>query len=137
MKLDTKLEFSSNQQLTGTPGATDSTNVLDLQNADPNIGAGTPIWLICRVTAGFSPSASVNLYVELKDASDGSTYAVIHRGPLWQGSSGTLDSGDPLLYSPLPAFLRRWLKLTFTTAGTTITAGKVDAFLTLAAPRAK
>ncbi len=137
MKLDTKLEFSSDQELPGTVGSNDSTNVLDLQNADPNIGAGTPIWLICRVTAGFSPSTAVNLYVEVKDASDGSTYAVIHRSPLFQGSTGALDKGDPLLYSPLPAFLRRWLKLTYITAGTSLTAGKVDAFLTLAAPRAK
>jgi len=109
MKLDTKLEFSDNQTLTGTPGATDSSNVLDLQNADPNIGAGTPIWLICRVTTEFAPTTSVNLYVEVRDASDGSTYSVIHRSPLFQGSSGTLDASDPILYSPLPAFLRRWL----------------------------
>jgi len=139
MILDSKLEFSDAQAIClSIATSTDSTNVLDLQVADPNIGAGTPIWLIVRVNTLFAPTLAT-LLVEPRDADGANSLSLataIMFSKTFSGSLDELEAGDILISMPLPANIRRYMKILYTTAGSTLTAGKLDAFLSLTAPRA-
>ncbi len=128
-----KMVFSDAQEVT-TSGATTSTSTLDMEFANPNLGAGTPIWLWCRVNTTFA-GVGETLDAQLQDcATSGGTYNKIAQG--FAFSNGEAVKGLDLLTIPLPAKHKRYLKLMYTTStGSGWTAGNIDAFLTLAAPR--
>lgn len=130
------MEFSDAQALTVTTGETVATNMLDLQVADPNQGAGTPIYLVISVNTQIVPTTSAGLYWELEDASDGSTFNPIMRGETrYNSTSGELDAGQVIYAGPIPAEHRRYLQLVYTSSVTTLSAGNMDAYLSLAPPR--
>ena len=128
------MSFSDAQAITAS-GTTNSTNVLDTEVAASNIGGGTPLWLYCRVNTAFTCDTSGTLIVALQNcATSGGTYTSILISPTY--TVGTLAKGLDLLTAPLPVDNLRYLKLLFTNGvGSGFTAGKIDAFLTLSAPR--
>ena len=133
MLLD-QCSFSDAQALTGS-GAENSTNVIDLESTTPNIGAGTPIWLYCRVNTTFTSATSQTLIVALQNSTaSGGTYVSIAISPTY--TVGQLVKGLDLLTIPVPVDNIRYLKVLYTNAvGSGFTAGNVDAFLSLNAPR--
>jgi hypothetical protein len=127
----------SNAQAITTSGATNGTNVVDTEFAASNLGGGTPLWLVVRVNTLFVEvtSGSETLDVQLQtSATSGGTYTKIASGFLFSGRECV--KGLDLLTCPLPVDNLRYLKVVYTTTtGSGWSAGNVDAFLTLNAPR--
>ena len=125
--------FSDAQALTAS-GAENSTNVIDTEVASSNIGAGTPIWVYCRVNTAFTAASSSTMIVSLQNcATSGGTYTSIFVGPTL--TVGQLVKGLDLCTIPLPVDNLRYLKMVYTQGvGSGWTAGKVDALLTHNAP---
>ena len=111
-----------------------STNVYDTEVANSNIGAGTPIWLVCKVNTTFSGTSGTMVVALQHCATSGGTYAdllisVTH-------TTALLAKGYDCLTTPLPSENLRYLRMRYTPAtGSGYTAGKFDAFLTTNAPR--
>ena len=131
------MEFSDAQSLTITTGETVATNTIDLQVADPNQGAGTPVYLVISVNTTIVPTTSAGLYWELEDSVSGSAaWLPILRGETkYNSTSGELDGGTTMFAGPIPAEHQRYLQLVYTSSVTTLSAGKMDAYLSLAPPR--
>jgi len=130
---DAMFEFSDYQLLTGSA---QSTNILDMQAADLEMGAGTPIYLNVRVNAAADMAGGTTLIVRLHNSSttdidagtEGSTNNI-----LW--SSGTLaqanlTAGTWITRIALPVNFdsNRYVGLQYTDAGA-YTAGGIDAWL--------
>lgn len=128
--MDRNLEFSDAQDLSGA-GSVASTNQVDLALAAPNLGIGTPIWLVVRVNTAFTLLTS--LTVMLQDAAANTGYAQLLEGATIPVAE--LIAGADLLVVALPATHKRWLSVYYTIVGTNPGAGKVDAYLTLTPPR--
>ncbi|HET6453497.1 MAG TPA: hypothetical protein VFI02_03755, partial [Armatimonadota bacterium] len=70
--MDYNAQFSDAQTVTATASVA-ATNILDTEVADSNVGSGTPIWVVCRVSTVFNGSGTV--LVTLQDcATSGGTY---------------------------------------------------------------
>ena len=127
----------SDAQAITTSSTTNSTNTIDLEFAAPNIGSGTPLWLVCRVNTLFVEvtSGTETLDAQLQTcATSGGTYTKIAGGYLYSGRE--IVKGLDLLTIPLPADCLRYLKIVYTTTtGSGWSAGKVDAFIASTAPR--
>lgn len=136
MLTEKALIFSNAQAIT-TSSTTNSTNTIDLEFAAPNVGGGTPLWLICRVNTLFVEivSGSETFDVQLQNsATSGGTYVRIAGGYLFSGRE--LLKGLDLLTIPLPVDCLRYLKVVYTTTtGSGWTAGNVDSFIALTAPK--
>lgn len=131
MLLD-KMQFSDAQAQTAST-VEYSTNVLDTEFADSNLGGGTPIWLVCRVNTTFS-GTSGTFIVALQEGSVSGTFVNKIVSPTY--TTALLVKGFDLLTIPLPVDHLRYLRIGYTPAtGSGYTAGKLDAFLTLNAPR--
>lgn len=128
-----KMVFSNAQALTSSTLEA-STNVLDTEVAASNIGAGTPIWLVTRVNTAFS-GTSGTFVVSLQNATaSGGTWVTIAISATF--TTAQLAAGFDLMTQPLPVDNLRYLRMAYTQAtGTGYTAGSVDSFLTLNAPR--
>lgn len=136
MVTEKALIFSDAQAIT-TSSTTNSTNVIDTEFAASNLGGGTPLWLVVRVNTTFVEvvSGSETLDASLQTcATSGGTYTKIASGYLYSGRECV--KGLDLLTIPLPVDNLRYLKVVYTTTtGSGWTAGKVDAFITLNAPK--
>ncbi len=121
--LDKKLEFSDAQAVTSTA---DSTNTLDMQVADANLGAGKPLWLIVEVGETFANATSMK--VTLQDSATDFSGATLIDSKVHLEAA--LVKGFRLLAVPLPAEHKRYLKLVYTVSGTH-NAGAVNAYLTM------
>lgn len=129
-----KCEFSDAQAITAS-GASNSTNTIDTEVASSNLGGGTPVWVYCRVNTAFTDATSSTMIVTLESsATSGGTYTKVLVSPTY--TVGQLVKGFDLLTVPLQVDHLRYLKLVYTNGvGSGNTAGKIDAFLTTAAPR--
>lgn len=119
----------------GMPGSTAS-SVIDHQTAAWNGGAGTPVWVIVSVGTSFAGAASNPLYVEWQSNTASTGTFITHlTGRTF--SIGELTKGAYLLAAPIPggATINRYTKVTYNNVGVSYTAGVVDAYLTLNAPR--
>ena len=135
MIMDYNLVFSD-AQVPPTPVSADfaSTNLIDTEYADHNLGAGTPIWVVCVLNDGQSGTTAETLSVELRDcATSGGTYVAILEGYSWSG--GELTVGRHLLAVPLPTKHKRYLRLYFDCSAGLVWTGTIDAYLALNAPR--
>ena len=135
MVLD-KAQFSDAQALTSSSSEA-ATDIIDCQYVgSANLGKGTPIWLVAKVNTAFTADTSGTLIVGLKDcATSGGTYAVIAQSATY--TVGQLVKGFDALTIPLPARTREFLQVYYTKGVSSgFTTGKMDAFLTLNAPRA-
>lgn len=127
--IDSKLEFSDAQEFT-TAEAHDSENILDLGIADPNKGAGTPVFVDAHVNTDFASDGSATLKTELQhcDTVDGSYSTLISSGEI---AVDDLVAGKALLDDVLPKEHKRFLKIVYTVGTAAMTAGAVDAMLRL------
>lgn len=129
MILDAKLEFSDAQAITSTA---DSTNIINFGNADPNQGEGTKLVFHCDVDTTFTASGSATMTVDLQDCDtvDG-TYAStgIYKATI---PKATLVAGYKIFEVPLPYSFRQYMKVVYTVATGPMTAGKVNAYISLA-----
>lgn len=128
MIMDSNAVFSDAQSFTSTAA---STNVIDCQVADANLGSGTPIWLVCRVNTAFNGSGAITATLQTC-ATSGGTYLTVVSGR----SLSTADStaGDDVLTIPLPPDHLRFLRVYYTVTHNSAAAGAVDAYLAANAP---
>ena len=132
MLMDYNAQFSDNQSLVKTAtGTTVSTNVIDTEYADSNLGAGTPIWIVCKVHTAVTCNG---LSVNFEDcATSGGTFVVRYVSEAY--STGAVDAaGDDLMVIPMPTEHQRYVRLQYNLLAT-IGAGTADAYLTTNAPR--
>ena len=144
MLLDKTVIFSDAQSIAGS-AAVLSTDLIDTEVAGSNIGGGTPIWIVCRVSTAFAQTTSavtslayVNLLHGLASGTVTQTLLSGRMISIATTASLTADlgKGADLLTVPLPVDNLRYLRIQFQTAASSgFSAGAIDAFLTLAAPR--
>jgi len=131
MILDYNAQFSDAQTLVAASLIFPATYDIDCESGVSDLGAGTPIWVVCKVNTVCAGLATIS--VALQDSAAGSTY--VTRYTTYAYSLGQVDAvGNTLLSMPLPADHARYLRLLYTIT-TSATAGAVDAFLCNAPPR--
>ena len=129
--VDAKLLFSDAQSLVlATAAAINSTNVIDLGAASPNIGRGTPIWAHVRIGTACTGQTSTTLAVALKHCAtvDGSYTDLISYSA---ASIANFTAGLKVIEQALPSTVHRYLKVVYTVGTSAVTAGTVDAWLNL------
>lgn len=130
MILDKTLLFSEEQVITVTA---DSTNVIDLGVAR-DIGPGTPIYLYIGVAQTFTAGGAATLTISLQGSPDNAAWTTYLTSPAY--ALATLVAGAKLLSIAIPAIfsgqaIPRYLKPVYTVATGPMTAGSLNAGLTL------
>lgn len=138
--MDAELMFSDNQAVcqTDTETQTASTNTIDLGATRMFIGGGTPLYVNVRVGTAFAGAATGGMLVRLQEGANAGaacTGNVLHttRNMLM----ADLAKGDIMMAHSLTAKeTARHLRLLYhiSSAATGNTAGKVDAWLSMAPP---
>jgi ABC-type nitrate/sulfonate/bicarbonate transport system substrate-binding protein len=137
--IDKQLEFSDAQAET-TAAAHISTNVIDMTTVG-SFADGQPIYFVCTVNTTFTSGGSATLEVQLlSDAT--STVAVDGSATShWTSASwavADLTAGTVLACVPLPmegTTYEEYLGVMYTIGTAAMTAGKVDAYLTVDPPK--
>lgn len=123
--MDAQNEFSDAQAVTVTAV---STNVVDL-NSYPQFAGGQDLYLVCRVNTAFAGGTSIQVKVWTDDTTTTTDGADIVAGDVILTAAAT--AGTNLLVVNLKGFdnLQQYIQPQFVVVGT-MSAGKVDAFLT-------
>lgn len=130
---DKNLMVSESQDVSTSSGsATDSTNILDTEIANPNKGEGTPIYFKVFVDGGAITGSSTTagtLTVKVEDSDNNSTWydLVVGEGISYDSSSNTIANGTILLQGALPNAHQRYLKITYNAATKAISSGNASA----------
>ena len=135
MILDYNLMMSDDQAIP-TPVSADfaSTNTLDTEVVDSNLGAGTPLWVVVQMKNKQTGTTAETLAVGLQDcATSGGTYATIALGRTFSG--GEFIYAPTLMAIPLPANHKRYLKILYDCNAELVWTGSVSAYLSLNAPK--
>ncbi len=109
-----------------------STNVLDFVDSDLEMGQGEPLWLNIQVAEAFTSGGSSTLVVDLMRETDtdidASSTTIYETGAI---DIAALTLGAWILRMPLPVNVDedRYIGLLYTIGATTLTAGKVNAWL--------
>jgi len=153
MILDSLLQFDSASSLAIAAGTQDSANILDLhitggglpvlanlQGArDIGIGDNPALKLLVQVVTTFTSGGAGTLAVLLAGATDNGSGGANAFSTWWTSPTyalATLVAGARLLDMDMPRppagiAIPRFLKLTYTVGGATMTAGKVSAFIVI------
>lgn len=134
---DAMFEFSDNQDISQAAGSVASTNTLDFQAADLEMGAGEPIWLNIRIGDAFAEvsgatTGACTLVVALcndsVDPIDGDSTVLFQTRALTETE---LTAHAWVLRMPLPVDVDsdRILGLYYTIGGATSAVGTIDAWL--------
>lgn len=115
--------FSEAQSVAMAAGSAASTNVLDL--VAKNIGEGNPLDVEVFVSTAVAGTGAT-LKVALQDSADNSTFADVLATKAYAISE--LGKGKLIKFG-LSTPLRRYIRLNYTVAGATTTAGAVTAFI--------
>jgi hypothetical protein len=153
MILDAYLQFSNAQNLAQTVAAYDSTNVIDLGlsgipasisggggGGARDIGIGNSdagLRILAEVVTGFTSGGSATLSVTLEGAPDNGSGSPGSFTAWWASPVYTLaqlDQGARLFDIDMPrppqgVAMPRFLKLVYTIAGATTTAGNISAYI--------
>ncbi len=126
MILDSTLKFSADQAVTDTAV---STNVIDLGVSGRDIGIGETVPLRVSVTESFATLTSLTVSVETSDTENfASSDVVIQTGAVPVAS---LVNGYVFNINEVPkGVVGRYMRLNYTVAGTTATAGAITAGIT-------
>jgi hypothetical protein len=123
---DALFEFSDAQAITGDA---QSTNVLDMQAADLEMGAGEPIYLNVRVGTAFAGGTSliVSLYAHTAATNINSGTQILATGTILQAA---LTAGAWIIRVALPVDFdtARYIGLYYDDTGA-FTGGTIDAWL--------
>lgn len=133
--LDDKLVLCDAQDIpTAVAGSANSTNYIDLGDANQMPGRGTPLVLNVIVNTAFAGSAGSKLKVSLQDSTDGSTWASkLTFAEILASAAAT--PGVKIAAIALPQDdMSRYINLALETS-TGMTSGKLDAWIGLDAPR--
>lgn len=126
MYIDSQETFSDDQSVAGT-GAITSTNVYDT-GAPADVGIGERMYLFASVTDDIEGGDSIQVNLQTSDAVGG-TYATVASGAVVPvDSEDGLPAGTRIAAIPLPIGLKRFLRVSYTVAGTN-TGGTVHASL--------
>lgn len=136
--LDSKLEFSDAQDVTSatTTAHLKSTNSIDIGDAYQQPARGEPLFLNVNMSTAL-PTGATLFYVYLNHSTDGITWTTV--ALLAQRSFSALATiGASACRIALSAHdLNRYLQLTFAPSAGTITAGAVNAWIGLDAPKSR
>jgi hypothetical protein len=130
--LDSQSQFSDAQAITATAASTD---IIDLRQANRQLGVGEPLWLYVLVKTTFTAGGAATLTVTLEtDDNEGfaSPTIVLTTTAI---AVGTLVQGYEIFKIGLPAnIVERYLRLNYTVATGPFTAGAVSAYINLDVP---
>lgn len=132
MITDSKLIFSDAQTQT-TATSHDSTYYLDTQEANSDLGSGTPLWVVCQVSSSLTCALTcADFQVKLYSSDDASTWTEVLASKDYD--YGECKKGFDLLTVALPPTHGRYLKLKYVITNAVLTTGKWDAYLSLNPP---
>lgn len=145
MILDERTEFADAASVAGTAGTALIGDVIDLGAAHRGIGNGQPVWLVITtdteiITGGSAGTIKFQLASDAAAAiaTDGSATVHIDTGTFVTDDSAANDTqmnaGGIIACIALPLegkVYERYLGILAVIATTTVTAGKINAFLTL------
>lgn len=131
--LDYDLIFSDAQAQTSV-ASHNSTNTVDFQTANVNIGAGTPLYFVFRVNTAFACTLGSGTFsLSLQHSSDGTTWNILAGSALALGYA-LFTAGKVWSFS-LPTVHERYLKVVYVIATAVLTGGKWDSYIALSQPR--
>ena len=136
MIVDGQLRFQSDWVET-TIAVHAGTDTVDCEVATPNFGVGTPLWVNVVVHAAFvgpGSSEQFTLWDTQDDAAtpgqpDAAAWLVLIQSEVYLVGACVL--GMPVFVTPLPAYHRRHLKLTWEISGAVLTEGSINAWIGL------
>ncbi len=132
--MDAKLEFSDALTMSTAVGSTYS-NVIDLGVASPNIGNGEPIYVVAKVSqapvATQALTSKLALTLEHSHSTTSASFATLDT-LIAASVYGNFTLGTAIGNQSIPGSCRRYLRIKYTTSGTTwSTAPKFDSWLQL------
>ncbi len=123
MLLDNESTFSDAQAVTVTAP---STNIIDLRQANRQLGAGERLWLYVFVKTTFTAGGAATLVVDLETDNDvafGSATLILSSGVL---AVASLTAKTVVYKVPVPANINeRYMRLNYTVATGPMTAGAI------------
>jgi hypothetical protein len=130
---DSEAIYSTAQAVTAT-GDTASTNSYDSGSANASdISMTENLWINAIVNTAFTSGGSATIQAVLQDSADNSTFADVLAGPVVPVANAT--QGAVLLQTQPPVGLRRYTRIAWRVATAAMTAGKVDAYFSMAIQR--
>jgi len=120
--VDAILIFSDEQAITATAA---STNVIDFGEANANLGAGTPLIINFIITEAFAALTSLQISLQHGATSTPATELV----NLPAIAAANLTKGAYIPEIMIPSQHLRYMRLYYTVAGSTATAGKIFAYI--------
>lgn len=149
MIMDERLEFADATSVAAAAGTALIGDVIDLGSVARDMGAGEPMFLIITtdteiITGGSAGTIKFQLVSDAQAAIavDGTATVHMDTGTFVTDDAAANDSklnaGGLIYYGPLPGegnVYERYLGILAVIATTTVTAGKINAFLTLDPPR--
>lgn len=130
--IDKNLLMSDAQAVTVASSDTASTNVIDFGLANPDLGAGTPVYWVLEVHTTVTSGGSATLQVTLQDSADNSTFATLIQTEAF--AKAVLVAGFQMIVIPLPAKFARYLRTLYDVGTADLTAGNFNSYLTLTPP---
>ena len=101
-----------------------------------NGGAYVNPFLVVRVHTAFTTTTSTGtLQIVLQESVDNSTYTDLMASPVFNVNNGDLPAYALLLAVRMPQIKKRYIRVVYRIAGESLTAGSLQAFLTLDAPQ--
>lgn len=146
MIMDDRLEFADAASVAAAAGTALIGDVIDLSSVQRDIGAGQPLWLVisCATSIITGGTAGTIQFILASDAqaaiaTDGSATAHLTTRAFVTDDDALndLDAGEVIFAAPLPIEgpqYERYLGILCTVGTTTVTAGAINAFLTLDPP---
>lgn len=149
MIMDERLEFADAVSVAAAAGTALIGDVIDSSSVARDLGSGHPVYLVITVdteviTAGAAGTIKFQLASDAQAAiaTDGSATVHLDTGTFVTddaaANSAKLNAGSTLFYGMLPGegnVYERYLGVLAVIATTEVTAGKINAFLTLDPPR--
>jgi len=147
MIMDERLEFADAVSVAAGAGTALIGDVIDLSSVSRDVGLGEPIFLVITtdteiITGGAAGTIEFQLVSDAQAAiaTDGSATIHARTGTLVTDDAAAndnrLNAGGIIYAGPLPhGDYERYLGILAVIATTTVTAGKINAFLTLDPPR--
>jgi len=121
MIIDKALQVSNEQAVTTTAASTD---VIDLGQANPNLGLNDHTSLAITVDTAVTADGAATVTFSLQDSADNSSFAdVVATAAI---GKATLVAGAQIVL-PMPTKLRRYVRVYYTVATGPLTAGKFSA----------
>ena len=121
MIIDKALQVSNEQAVTVSAASTD---VIDLGQANPNLGLNDHTSLAITVDTAVTADGAATVTFSLQDSADNSSFAdVVATAAI---GKATLVAGAQIVL-PMPTKLRRYVRVYYTVATGPLTAGKFSA----------